>query len=99
MDPVEYNHLFLFLTNQPLPNSLSIAQQNQIQKRSKYFIFKNNFIYKIDRRRKDNLLRVLQKHELEPVLFMFHNDPTSAHFATDTMFDKIRSRYFWPQRY
>ena len=30
---------------------------------------------------------------------MFHNDPTAAHFATDAMFDKIRSRYFWPQMY
>jgi Integrase zinc binding domain/Integrase core domain len=99
MDSIEYNYLLLILTNQSLPNSLSIAKQNQIQKRAKYFYFKNSFIYKIDRRKKDNLLRVLQRHELEPVLFMFHNDPTAAHFATDAMFDKIRSRYFWPQMY
>ncbi|CAB4438745.1 unnamed protein product [Rhizophagus irregularis] len=30
---------------------------------------------------------------------MMHNDPTSAHFSTDTMFDKIRKRYYWPQMY
>jgi hypothetical protein len=36
---------------------------------------------------------------MEPVLYMFHNDPTAAHFATDTMFDKIKNRYYWPQMY
>ncbi|CAB4418579.1 unnamed protein product [Rhizophagus irregularis] len=40
-----------------------------------------------------------QRHELEPVLFMFHNDPTAAHFSVDTMFDKLQSRYYWPQMY
>ncbi|GBC32235.1 DDE-type integrase/transposase/recombinase [Rhizophagus irregularis DAOM 181602=DAOM 197198] len=30
---------------------------------------------------------------------MFHNDPTAAHFSVDTMFDKIQSRYYWPQMY
>jgi hypothetical protein len=99
MDPIEYNHLLLFLTNQPLPNTLNLEQSRHIQKLSKHFIYKNNFIYKIDKRRENNLLRLIQKHELEPVLFMFHNDPTSAHFATDTMFEKLRSRYYWPQMY
>ena len=30
---------------------------------------------------------------------MFHNDPTAGHFAVDIMFDKIKSRYYWPQMY
>jgi len=30
---------------------------------------------------------------------MFHNDPTAAHFAVDAMFEKIRTRYYWPQMY
>ena len=30
---------------------------------------------------------------------MFHNDPTSKHFATEAMFNKIRTRYYWPQYY
>lgn len=28
-----------------------------------------------------------------------HNTSTAGHFATDIMFDKIRSRYYWPQMY
>ena len=30
---------------------------------------------------------------------MFHNDPTAGHFSVDIMFDKIKSRYYWPQMY
>jgi len=99
MDSTAYNNLLLIFTNQPLPDSISIEQQNQIKRYAKNFCFKNNFIYKLDKRKTNNLLRVLQKHELDPVLFMFHNDPTAAHFATDAMFEKLRSRYYWPQMY
>ena len=42
---------------------------------------------------------MIQRHEMEPVLYMFHNDPTAGHFSTDKMFDKIKSRYYWPQMY
>jgi transposase InsO family protein len=78
---------------------LTLPQFNQLQKQSKFFILDNNLLYKVDRRNINNLLRVIRKHEVEPVLYMFHNDPTAAHLATDTMFDKIRSRYYWPQMY
>ena len=30
---------------------------------------------------------------------MMHNDPTAGHFAAEIMFEKIRSRYYWPQMY
>ncbi len=30
---------------------------------------------------------------------MMHNDPISGHFATDAMFNKIKTRYYWPQFY
>jgi hypothetical protein len=70
-----------------------------LKKQSQHFIIKNNFIYKIDKRKSNNLLRVIRKQELEPVFFMFHNDPTAAHFTADTMFDKMKSHYYWPQMY
>ncbi|CAG8749256.1 10422_t:CDS:2, partial [Rhizophagus irregularis] len=82
-----------------LPSTLNNQQQQQIQKQSIYFIIKNNFIYKKDKKKQNNLLQVIRRHELVPVLFMFHNDPTAAHFSVDTMFDKIQSRYYWPQMY
>ncbi|GET57239.1 putative integrase core domain protein [Rhizophagus irregularis DAOM 181602=DAOM 197198] len=99
MDIEHYNNIYNYLKYNQLPSTLNNQQQQQIQKQSVYFIIKNNFIYKKDKKKQNNLLRVIRRHELEPVLFMFHNDPTAAHFSVDTMFDKIQSRYYWPQMY
>ena len=30
---------------------------------------------------------------------MMHNDPTSGHLGIEATFNKIRSRYYWPQYY
>ena len=47
----------------------------------------------------NNLLRVIRRFEIEPVLYIMHNDHTAGHFATDIMFNKIRDRYYWPQMF
>src|ERR1700739_3979845 len=99
MENEQYDNLFLLLSQQTLPSNLTEQQKQRLQKQSLYFVIKNNFIYKKDKRKEGNLLRLIRKQELEPLLYMFHNDPTSAHFATDTMFEKIRTRYYWPQMY
>src|ERR1044072_1030059 len=99
MDTERYNLLQTFLQNQILPDTLTTQQQKQIKQQSKHFQLKNGFLYKIDKRNNKNLLRVVRKYEMEPVLYMFHNDPTAGHFSVDKMFDKIRDRYYWPQMY
>ena len=99
MENEQYNNLFLFLSQNTYPPNLTQQQKNFTQKQAKHFIIKNNYLYKKDRRKENNLLRLIKKQELEPLLYMFHNDPTAAHFATDAMFEKIRTRYYWPQMY
>jgi len=99
MDTERYNLLQTFLQNQILPDTLTSQQQKQIKQQSKHFQLKNNFLYKIDKRNDKNLLRVIRRYEMEPVLYMFHNDPTAGHFSVDKMFEKIRDRYYWPQMY
>ena len=32
-------------------------------------------------------------------MFIMHDHPTSAHFAIETTFNKIRKRYYWPKMY
>jgi len=66
---------------------------------SKHFEIKENQLYKKDKRQQWHLLKVLQKHELESILFLIHNHPTGGHFGTDIMFNKIRDIYYWPQMY
>ncbi|RHZ55113.1 hypothetical protein Glove_420g96 [Diversispora epigaea] len=45
------------------------------------------------------LLRVLHKHEVEPVLFMLHNHPLGGHLGVDIVHNKVREIYYWPQMY
>ena len=99
MEPEQYNNLLNYLNTLTLPEHFNNQQQKQFTNYSKQFIVKNNFIYKKDKRKDDNLLRVIRKHEIDSILYMMHNNLTAGYFAMDTMFEKIRLRYYWPQMY
>jgi len=99
MDIIQYNNIFHYLSSQQIPSNLTNKQIRQFKNFCNLFIIKDNYLFRKDKRKKNNLLRVIRPHEMEPVLYMMHNPPTSGHFATDIMFDKIRARYYWPQMY
>jgi hypothetical protein len=60
---------------------------------------KDNILFKKDKKNEKKLYRVITKEELSTVLYMMHNDPTSGHLGTEATFNKIRTRYYWPQFY
>ena len=64
-------------------------EQKHIKMQSKHFEIKENQLYKKDKRQQGHLLKVLQKHELESILFLIYNHPTGGHFRTDIMFNKL----------
>jgi Integrase zinc binding domain/Integrase core domain len=99
MDLTEYQQLKQYITNQTLPENLK--DKNRIKSKSKFFKVQDNLLYKIDRRKRTRgeLIRVLQEHEIEPVLFMLHNHPLGGHLGVDIVFNKVRNLYFWPQMY
>ena len=78
-----------FLTQQ-IPTHFSNQQKQQFRNRIKNYTVENDLLYKIDRNDVTKLYRVIQKSELPALLYMMHNDPISGHFATDTMFNKIK---------
>jgi hypothetical protein len=90
-----------YILNNKLPSTLNNNQQKRLQSQSKFFEVKNNQLYKKDRRRKtrNQLLRVIQKHEIEAILYLMHNHPTGAHLGIDKTFEKIRDQYYWPQMF
>ena len=97
MEFEQYNNIHNYLLTHQYPDNFTSPQKQKLEKQSSNYIVKNNYLYKKDKRKENNLLRVIRKHEMEPVLFIFHNDPTAAHFAVDAMFEKIRTRYYWPK--
>ena len=100
MNSEQYSRIFTYLHKNTLPTDLTNNSQiNRFKNFCRPFIVKNNYLYRKDRRKEGNNLRVIRRFEMEPVLYMMHNDPTGGHFATDAMFNKIRNRYYWPQLY
>jgi len=97
MNETHYNNLVEFLQTQQLPTNLSQQQQQQLQNQSKIYQVHNKLLYKIARNK--TKLRVVRHFEMEPVLFMFHYDPTAAHSSKEKMMEKMRTRYYWPQMF
>src|SRR5256714_5222362 len=99
MDSQHYYNLYNYLLSQQLPSQFSQQQIQQLIKQSRNYCIQHELLYKKDQKDPKTLYRVIHKKELPALLYMMHNDPTSGHFATDAMFQKIRTRYYWPQYY
>src|SRR3954454_7511365 len=99
MDNEHYNNIYQYLLYKQTPEHFTQQQKQQLFKQTKNYVIENNLLYKKDRKHSEKLYRVIQKEELPAILYMMHNDPTSEHFATDATFNKIKTRYYWPQYY
>ena len=82
-----------------MPAYFTKQQKQQLINQVRNYTIENELLYKKDRKDATKLYRIIRKEELPAVLYMMHNDPTSGHFATDAMFHKIKTRYYWPQYY
>ena len=90
METENYNNLLNFIFEQKYPSNFTPPQEKQLENQAKHFSVENNLLYKIDKNNPKNKLRVVRKWELDPVLFMFHNDPTAAHASKEKMMDKMK---------
>src|SRR5260363_390258 len=99
MDPEHYQNIKIFLETATYPSQFTKTQKEQLQRKSQYFCIKNNQLYKKKQKPNQDLLKVIQKHKVEAVLYLMHNHPLGANFVTDKMFDKIKSQYYWTQIY
>src|SRR5687768_3863810 len=45
--------------------------------------------------KEEKLLKVIRRFELEPILYLFHDDPIGGHYASEAMYWKIKERYYW----
>ncbi|CAG8780699.1 9108_t:CDS:1, partial [Racocetra fulgida] len=42
-------------------------------------------------------LRILKPQEVEPILYAMHSDPLAGHFNKEATYQRVITRYFWPQ--
>lgn len=101
MEFQHYHRLKNYLQHNKLPDTFDNKQQKQLISKAQYYQVKNNQLYKKDccRKTRNQLLRVIQKHEVEPILYLLHNHPTGAHLGVDKVFEKLRDQYYWPQMF
>src|ERR1043165_5746986 len=62
-------------------------------KQFKEYLIKNNKLYI---RRKDKILRIIPRYELEEIMRLYHDHETAAHFGKETTYDKVKNKYYWP---
>jgi hypothetical protein len=98
MDLNQYNNLFVYLTLNQLPTFFNPNEIVKLKRQSKFYMVQFDFLYKKQRQLNapEKFLRVIKETELDAILYMMHNDPTAGHFSTDIMFNKVRTRYYWP---
>ena len=56
------------------------------------FIEKNGKTYK---KKGEKYVRILEKDEIESILFMTHDHATGGHFEIDATYNKISEKYYW----
>jgi len=56
------------------------------------FIEKNGKTYK---KKREKYVRILEKDEIESILFMTHDHATGGHFGIDATYNKISDKYYW----
>src|SRR5436190_1451732 len=56
------------------------------------FIEKNGKTYK---KKGEKYVRILEKDEIESILFMTHDHATEGHFGIDATYNKISEKYYW----
>ena len=71
----------------------------ELSEKFKKYEIKDGTLYRKNQQNDEKLLKVIKRSELEIVMFMFHDHPIAAHFATKVTFEKIREKYYWPKMY
>ncbi len=58
MEFEQYNNIHNYLLTQQYPDNFTPPQKQKLEKQSSNYIVKNNYLYKKDKRKENNLLRV-----------------------------------------
>ena len=97
MNNKTYQDIFNYLTTLTYPTDYNDdSRKTHLRKLLTQYFVNNNILY---RRGRKGRLRVIKQDETEPILYHLHTEITGAHLGIDTVFDKLRERYYWPQMF
>jgi hypothetical protein len=96
MDKQLYEDLIHYLTTLTYPDGYNEQRKTHLKRISTQYLIKNTQLY---RQTKDGLCRVIQREQVEMLLFNLHKDMTGAHLGVEAVYNKLHERYFWPNMY
>jgi len=96
MDKQLYEDLTHYLITLTYPNGYTEQRKTHLKRISTQYLINNTHLY---RQTKDGLCRVIQREQVETLLFNLHKDMTGAHLGVEAVYNKLHERYFWPNMY
>src|SRR3954451_5343499 len=99
MDIELYYQLYNYLNNQTFPESQSPKERKQFLTKTKYYQLYNGQLFKKPRRNNQQLIKVIKRSEMEPLLYIMHNHPTSGHLGIEATYNCIKDKYYRNQMF
>jgi len=96
MDIQLYEAIKHYLINHKLPSSTPSDIKQLALRKIHEFTLKNDKLYWI---KNDAERKVIQRHEMEEILFNLHGSQLGGHFNTEATFNKAKRNYYWPRMY
>ncbi len=98
MDENTYQELVNYLTKAEFLPEFTRQNKRTLTARARNLFVHAEKLYKRNKD-SDKPTQVLKNTEVEVVLYNLHSDPTTGHFAFDTIYECIKTRYFWHRMY
>src|SRR6266511_2277984 len=97
MDSQQYEEICRYTRDGKIPQN---KDQGKLKKKflamCRRFRWKETALYRKSRTKE---VKVLQRYQVVPLLYILHEGPTGAHNGTERIFQQVQERYYWPKMY
>ncbi len=98
MEESKYLALVQYVTNQTYPKWIKTkGEQSRWKTEAAKFVIEEGLLKHVEK--KVDFTVVIQKHQVQAIMYMMHDHPLGAHRGAGTMAQKIRERYYWKTVY
>jgi len=85
-----------YLESFTYPEDLSLEEKTKLRRQALLYFLRDGKLYRRNRQKPEQPLRVINTLELEIILYCMHTDPLTGHFALKATIQRILERYYWP---
>jgi len=94
IDPQQYEEICKYMKDGKISPS-----KDQEKTKKKFLAICRRFRWKVYQKTRTKEVKVLQRYQIIPLLYILHEGSTEAHNGTERIFQQIQERYYWPKMY